>query len=108
MEEAERRNRIAVAGGGNSVTDGTIYPGSFPCVLAIGAVRLGTTESFSNYGHVIADMTYNNQPWIDFVYSCVDIPVSDSKGNLYMYGGTSGATPSMAGFVACLKEEFPS
>lgn len=107
LEEAERRDIIAVAGGGNSVTDGTIYPGALPCVLAIGAITLSTNESFSNYGHVLAETTYNNQPWIDFVYSCVNIPVSDSKGNLYMYGGTSGATPSIAGFVACLKEEFP-
>lgn len=108
LEEAERRNIIAVAGGGNRVTDGTVYPAAWPCVLAVGAVQWSTAESFSNYGHVVAATTYNNQPWVDFVYSCNNIPVSDSKGNLYMYGGTSGATPSIAGFIACLKEEFPN
>ena len=99
---------ICVAGAGNDPEIDTYYPAAYNNVISVGAVKKETDGSLvpPYYGAT-------NEPWIDFIFSGQDVAVTrlsmgvDKEPLVISMAGTSVACPGMAGFIACIKEEFP-
>jgi len=105
---------IIAAAAGNDDSSNVLYPAKFTNVLAVGA-------SNSSDQKITPSMTggawgSNYGPELDVVAPGINLYTTDisgvggySNGNyLFDFGGTSGATPHVAGEAALLKAFFPS
>ncbi len=89
---------VAAAGNSNSVFP--YYPGSYEEVLGVGATQdtADTRAYFSNYGS-----------WVDVAAPGVSLSTTAILGTYTTgFGGTSGATPHVAGLAALLFSADPS
>ena len=81
---------IVIAAAGNNGTEGALYPGAYPEVIAVGSVDSNLEHSsFSNYG-----------PQIDIWAPGRDILTTKSDGSYGLVSGTSFAAPYVAGAEA--------
>ncbi|MEQ9263688.1 MAG: S8 family serine peptidase [Balneolaceae bacterium] len=90
---------LIVAASGNDTSDENHYPSSYRNVLSVGSVDLGGQISgFSNFGFTVD------------VFATGVINSSNGMGsNGYAtYGGTSMASPAVAGLAALIKERYPT
>jgi hypothetical protein len=92
-----------VAAAGNDGRDSVNLPACVPGAIAVGAVDLSDRRvSYSNYGTRL-DL------WAPTEYSVFSLPL-EAAGLVASYGGTSAATPIVAGAIAVLSADdaFPS
>ena len=76
------------------------WPASHPDVICVSGVRKITNE-------VEKDSSVINWDDTDVLFPSSLVKVTNEYGNLVNYSGTSVAGPSMGGYIACLKQEFP-
>lgn len=93
---ARARGAVVVAAAGNDQCDCPRYPAAIPDVVSVGASdQLDAPYSYSNFGS-----------WID-----VSAPGSNittwTDGNFWMVGGTSSASPVVAGIAGLLRSAHP-
>ena len=75
------------------------WPASHPDVICVSGVRQGTNG--------IEKDNVINWDDTDVLFPSSLVRVTDEYGRLSYYSGTSVAGPSMGGYIACLKQEFP-
>lgn len=93
---ARARGAVVVAAAGNDHCDCPRYPAAIPDVVSVGASdQLDAPYSYSNFGS-----------WID-----ISAPGSNittwTDGNFWMVGGTSAASPVVAGIAGLLRSAHP-
>lgn len=92
---------VCVASAGNREFPEGHYPSEYPSVVSVGAVRLA-------HGKYLAKTHFsNNHPHVDFLFAGEGVKLTNYKGVLSSFAGTSFACPGIVGLLACLKEEFP-
>lgn len=94
---AENHGALVVAAAGNNSSSAAFYPAAYPGVLSVAATdQYDALYSYSDYGS-----------WVD-----VAAPGSNystwPSGNVYLFGGTSSATPVVAGLAGLLWSASPS
>jgi subtilisin family serine protease len=88
-----------VSAGGNSTNELTAEAADDTDSIIVGAInRTGKTEYFSNYGSRVSIAAYGSNL----------LTLSGPNGSLGNFGGTSGATPQVAGAVALMLEVNPA
>lgn len=92
-------NVLPVAAAGNSSSVIPYYPGAYDNVLSVAAIGTnGNKAGFSNYG-----------AWVDVAAPGTGLTATSNDGGYTTgFGGTSGATPHVAGLAALLKGARPS
>ena len=105
---------IIAAAAGNDDSSNVLYPAKFTNVLAVGASNSSDQKITPSMTGGIWGSNYG--PELDVVAPGINLYTTDisgvggySNGNyLFDFGGTSGATPHVAGEAALLKAFFPS
>lgn len=96
---------ILVAAAGNREPSHTVSPANHPKAIAVGGVSWENGDFKQMDGYI-------NEPWITFEFAAENVVTSilDSNrmGTLTSATGTSLASPLFVGFMACLKQEFPT
>lgn len=95
---------ICVASAGNDNDQPNNYPAKHENVIAVGGV------DYQNGIFQKPSFNVVNKPWIDFIYSAKRVAITYIRNGKEVVGykeGTSFSAPAIAGFIACLKEEFP-
>lgn len=88
---------VVVAAAGNTGTETSFYPASFPEALSVGSVTsAGIRSSFSSHGYDVDVMARGNS-LLSTVFN----------GNYALNTGTSMASPVVAGIVALVRHRFP-
>lgn len=92
-------NVLPVAAAGNSSSVIPYYPGAYDNVLSVAAINTsGNKAGFSNYGALV-----------DVAAPGTGLTATSNNGGYTTsFGGTSGATPHIAGLAALLKGARPS
>lgn len=93
------RNVIVVAAAGNEGLDTVSYPAAYPGVIAVGATdHMGDITWYSNRG-----------AWVDVVAEGFQtVSTSISPGLYEVGGGTSFASPFVAGVAALVRARYPT
>lgn len=88
---------MVIAAAGNNSNDTPFYPASFANVISVSATNNSDTKAnFSNYG-----------PMVDVSAPGVGITSAFKDGTYRTMGGTSMATPHVAGLVALIRSLHP-
>lgn len=104
---ALRNNKIVVAAAGNSNNNIYYYPASFDGVISV-AGTVNNDEKWSpNNSQTEAGSTYNNRVSISAPAANL-LSLDANNGYTTIYGGTSSASPMVAGSLALLKHRFPN
>lgn len=99
VDVAYEKGIMIVAGAGNDDTNTVMYPAGYNHVIAVGATNVTDDQkaSYSNYG-----------PQIDVMAPSGMLSTSDRNGGSYGYcGGTSCASPLVAGLIALMRSARP-
>ena len=95
---AASHNVLLVGAAGNDGVNRSFYPAGYPEVLSVGALELdGRVASFSNYGS-----------YLDVLAPGSGILSTYLGGSYTELGGTSMASPVIAGLAALIKAQNPS
>lgn len=105
IDEIHDDGIIAVASAGNTGGDDgpLLYPAAFNTVVSVGGVRYDDNDNL-----IKASINYFNDSSIDLLAGARYIYTINKSGQLISSTGTSFASPTIAGFFALLKEEFPN
>lgn len=94
---ARGRGAVIVAAAGNNGCDCPKYPGAIADVVSVGAVgEQDERTAYSNYG-----------AWVDVAAPGANV-TTQRQGTHYMMGGTSSATPVVAGIAGLLRSAHPT
>lgn len=107
IDNAFNNGKLSIAGAGNDGADTEFYPAAFTNSVAVCATRTDPPNtdvkwSYSNYGNV-------SNPWVDICAPANEGMFTTRLGGGYTgFGGTSGATPVVAGVAALIYSVFPT
>jgi subtilisin family serine protease len=94
---AQSKGALVVAAAGNNSSNAPFYPASYPGVLSVAASdQFDKLFSYSDFGS-----------WVDVAAPGSNYTVAPS-GNSYNFGGTSSASPLVAGIAGLLLSAVPA
>jgi hypothetical protein len=102
LREARQKGVVLVASAGNDGNDTHSVPCRSDGVICVGALANGsnTSISYSNFGQFVDIWAATNFPAMP---RPDDLTQTNASGNLVIAGGTSAASPYIAGIAAVLK-----
>ncbi|MDX2127517.1 MAG: S8 family serine peptidase [Chloroherpetonaceae bacterium] len=104
---------VIVAAAGNSNTNALFYPAAFDGVLSVGSVNhtgsIGSKSSFSNFGNWVDVYATGNGILSTVPLRSVDVNPNYNANRPYAsLGGTSMASPVVAGLAGLMRSKFPT